>query len=393
MRSNILIVGGGIAGLTSAIALSRMGAEVTVVEKRTEWNLDGAGIMLQSNALAILDALGLGDAIRSSGCVLPGVELRDQKGRILLGAASSKLGEIVSIHRGKLHQVLLNSCAGVTLKLGVQIQSLETQENDYVTVAFKDGFTCDYDLVLGADGLHSQIRDFILGKESTKQFRYSDQVCWRLVVPNIYKQQNALEMWGVEKRVGLIPLADNLLYMFLVKSDPQFDFTLRQELPLRPEEFANFSLHTEDLLKYAVQTEQKILFNALGDLPLEWGSQNVILIGDAAHAMTPNMGQGAAMAFEDVAALVESYRVSGKGQLINGISRCRTKRVNLFRERSYSFGRLAHAQNGMVRAIRNGIIKMTPANIAARSLEGLYKPGIQAGIKLGQALKPASSIV
>ena len=382
MTGKVLVVGAGIAGLSASIALSKLGLNVQTVEKTPQWAPAGAGIMLQANAMAVLESLSLADSVRQHGCVLPGIELRDAKGSLLMGIArGSKPGEIVTIHRAQLHRIMLEASQSVPITLNKTIVRLKTLSNDSIHVYFSDSTEDVFDLVIGADGVHSSVRHLINQEPAQSADRYSGQVCWRMVVPNRFKQASAVEVWGHQTRAGLIPLGYHQLYIFLVKSHIFDRSDQFEHVELNQDDFNSFPFNLAALLQ-SIDSPSQIIFNPLKDKSIYWGEKNILLIGDAAHAMTPNMGQGAAMALEDVADLVDVIKQHGLAESTRELAARRQQRVSQIQRQSYSLGQLAHIQNKLLQSARNAAFKLTPTSMAANSMAKLYLPGIEVAQRL-----------
>jgi 2-polyprenyl-6-methoxyphenol hydroxylase-like FAD-dependent oxidoreductase len=178
----ILIVGGGIGGLTLAMALHKHGFKPQVVEWSPEWRTSGTGIGVLANAMRVMRTLGIDRAVLEGGEVLHHWSYVDARGELLsvsnLEEMWGDVGPCVGIDRGTLHQALLTGTAGVPARLGIGPIGL-TQHAYGVSVAFSDSSQADYDLVVGADGVHSTVRKLLFGGITP---RYAGQVVWRSIV-------------------------------------------------------------------------------------------------------------------------------------------------------------------------------------------------------------------
>ena len=211
----ILIVGGGIAGLSLAIALRRNGAAAELVERSPAWPAVGAGIALHANAVRALRALGLGEAIETASAPLPRWGFFDRHGTRLcqtdLADLWREVGPCLGITRIRLHEILVTAAAGVPCRLGVALTGL-TQDGDRVSASFADGSAGDYDLVVGADGIHSAVRRLAV---SPIPPQYADTVSWRSVIPARPPGTDHLMIFTGERCFfGLVPVDEGSTYGF-----------------------------------------------------------------------------------------------------------------------------------------------------------------------------------
>ncbi|MET0773333.1 MAG: FAD-dependent monooxygenase, partial [Candidatus Limnocylindrales bacterium] len=178
----ILIIGGGIAGLAMARALHLRGLVCEVVERDEAWRVAGAGVFLPGNGIAALDQLGLGDAVRERGAVVGRRRLFDEHGRTFIDFDEAGLWRDVAppiaLHRRELHGILAEGAAATQVRFAAHVRAIET-DGDVVRATFESGTTTDHDLVIGADGVHSWVRETVLGGPAP---RLVGQQGWRFVV-------------------------------------------------------------------------------------------------------------------------------------------------------------------------------------------------------------------
>jgi 2-polyprenyl-6-methoxyphenol hydroxylase-like FAD-dependent oxidoreductase len=367
---NVLIVGGGIAGLTLAGFLAGRGIDVELVERAAEWRPVGAGITLGSNAVRILATLGIADRLIDSGEVLERLVITNDRGHALSTAdVSGTLASgfpSIALHRADLHDALLAALeepmedGRVELRLGTTVLEM-SDEGDGVMVEFSDGRRARYDLVVGADGIGSQVRAKIF---ENVEPRYAGYTCWRFVVDAevIPEAGMAIEMWGHGARIGMVPMGNGKTYGFAVinapRSAPAFDAI---DLAGFRKLFAGFGGYAPTLLD-AIRSERDLIRGNIEDLALPaWYRGRVALVGDAAHAMTPNMGQGAAMGIEDALVLAGMlHRHEILSDALAAFMETRRARVEVIRRRSRSIGEMAHATSGAARLVRNLLVRLTP---------------------------------
>ena len=302
----ILIVGGGIAGLTLATSLQQQGFRPELVERNPEWQAEGAGVLVHANGMRVLRALGLGAAVEQAGAVIRRYGWYNQQWEELTATDLEELwgevGPCIAIDRPALQQALLVGAADVPCRLGVAVASL-TQEAERVRVGFSDGSSGDYDLVVGADGIASTVRHLTLGADSP---HYTGLMLWRSLIPTRPPDVTHW-MFLIGEEVGflLVPMGDGRTYGAGQVSGPRFHDPLAGRLERMRQRFAAFGGPVPAYLAALTRDEQ------LHCGPIEWvdvaqwHSGRVVLIGDAAHAAPPTMAQGGSMAMEDALVLAE----------------------------------------------------------------------------------------
>ena len=304
----ILIVGGGIAGLTLATALHQHGFTAELVERSTAWHALGAGILVQANGMRMLRALGLGAAVEQAGAVVRHWGLYDQQGEVLcdtdLDEMWAEVGPCIGIERAKLHQVLL-AAAAVPCRLSTWVTSI-VQDEQRVWVDFSDGEARDYDLVVGADGIYSSVRTLAMG---TIQPGYTGLMDWRSLVPTRPKDVTGMQvLLGNGCYFGLLPMGDGRTQGFGLVGEPRLRDPIEGRLGRFRERFAGFGGPVPAYLA-ALTSDEQIHCSPIEWVELEqWHTGRVVLIGDAAHAGPPTLAQGGSMAMEDACVLAEVLR-------------------------------------------------------------------------------------
>jgi 2-polyprenyl-6-methoxyphenol hydroxylase-like FAD-dependent oxidoreductase len=311
----ILIVGGGIAGLTAAVALRRAGFKIDVVELNPQWSVYGVGIIQQGNALRALDTLGLAEKCVAAGHPMGSVRFYNSQGHFLFEVeqphmAGSHYPPGNGITRSRLHTILQEAIseAGVDVRLGLTVSTL-TQLDEGITVTFSNGTSVRYDLVIGADGLKSQVRRLAFGPEY--QPMYVGQVCWRYNVPRLPEVTTGwLFEGGKLGKAGFIPLSPDLMYILLVETPPPGPpprFPKDQLASAFRERLAGFGGPVAQIRDQYIIDSSEVVYRPFETLllPPPWYHGRVVLIGDAAHSMTAHVAQGAAMGIEDALVLAE----------------------------------------------------------------------------------------
>jgi len=310
---DILIVGGGIAGCSAAIALANRGHRIRLVEKQAVWKFQSSGIFVYANGLVSLEELGLLDGILAAGFAIPGGRnaYYDHTGKPIVEtvyptAAEGRIPAILGIKRAELHRVMAGRVAdlGIPMRLGTTVTAL-SEVSDKTTATFSDGTTSTHDLVIAADGVNSSMRQMI---GVTKKPRYTGFGVWRSVHPRPVDLRVKVMMMGPGKRFGIMPISDDKLYTFGTLAEPKGKHFPHEDWPdLMRAKFAEFKGPATPYLE-ELSHGSEILFTAVQEvvLPLPWHRGRVVLIGDAAHASTPFMGQGGAMAMQDALVLADA---------------------------------------------------------------------------------------
>jgi 2-polyprenyl-6-methoxyphenol hydroxylase-like FAD-dependent oxidoreductase len=312
---NVLIVGGGIAGMTLAVALKRSGIRSEIVEVNPQWTVPGVGITLQGPALRALKAVGVLDRCIAQGFGYSHFNACDAKGNVTGTVELPRVNgpgypATIGIMRQALHSILQEAVveAEVQVRLGVTVASFE-QDAGGVDVHFTDDTDDSYDLVVGADGANSKLRDLVFGIEDRP--RYTGQAVWRATVSRPPEVQARHSYYGPRNKAGINPVSDTRMYTYLVQnlqdfvriSDDQLPEVMREQLA----DFRGFLGSARD----EINDPKAIVYRPITShiLPSPWYRGRVVLIGDAAHTTTPHMAAGAGIAVEDsivLASLLQS---------------------------------------------------------------------------------------
>lgn len=308
-NQNILIVGGGIGGLTSAIALGRAGHRATIIEKDPAWAVYGVGIIQQGNVIRAVKELGIIDDFLDAGFGFDFVEVFTPTGLKVARIPSPKLVDgypaSVGIGRRALHEVLGKQAkaAGADIRLGVIADALE-DDGDGVTVHFSNGGSERFDIVIGADGLYSRTREQIFPDAPKPEF--TGQAVWRY---NFQKPDDLDCLQAYEGKIGagLVPLASDLMYLFLTTPEPGnpryplegLAAAMRGKLDGMPAAITELATQITDDAAVVYKPLEALFISG------DWHKGCTVLLGDAIHATTPHLGQGAGMAIEDSLVLAD----------------------------------------------------------------------------------------
>jgi 2-polyprenyl-6-methoxyphenol hydroxylase-like FAD-dependent oxidoreductase len=306
----VLVVGGGIGGLSAAIALRRRDVAVDVVEINPRWDVYGVGIIQPGNAIRALDALGLAEQAVEQGFAMKGSRFHDSQGNLLgevpaLDLLGPKYPPMNGITRPKLHAIFQEAvtASGANIRLGVTADAVGEDGR----VAFSDGTSGEYDLVVGADGIHSRIRELVF--PGAPEPEYTGQIVWRYNVPRP-EELETLDMFvGSNGKAGFVPLAPDLMYILYIEAVPAEQVKMPEErlAEIFRERLAEFGGPVAEVRDRHITDPAKVVVRPVESLlvPKPWHRGRVVLVGDAAHATSPHVGQGGAMAIEDAIVLAE----------------------------------------------------------------------------------------
>ena len=319
----ILVVGAGIAGLGAARALRQRGLDVDVVEREPAWTNTGAGIYLPGNATRALRALGLESAVAERGSLITHQRLCDHRGRLLadidLTDLWANVGPCLALHRADLHEVLASDGDPVPVRMGLAVQRL-SQHADTVTVEFGDATTDRYDLVIGADGIHSTVRQLAVGAYPVRPV---GQLAWRFVTECPPEVTTWTVLLGRHVTFLAVPIGRDKVYCYCdapTEPIPQGDDVKRRLAEL----LTGFAAPVPAILD-TLDPDSAVHVAPIEEVTLDgWSQGSVLLIGDAAHATSPNMAEGAAMALEDGLVLAEF--VASGGDIAQTVTRFQARR-------------------------------------------------------------------
>ncbi len=371
--ASVVIIGAGIGGLAAAVALQRAGVEVQVYEQAESLRELGAGLTLWTNAVKALDKIGLADMLIHIGYSDGGGLIRRADGTVLQSTSQADLKQRYGASNYAVHRIELlrelAEAAGSCVQYNKSF-SHYTQNAHRITAHFHDGTSVTADALIGADGIRSTVRQQSL---PNSQPRYAGYTAWRAVVEfdHAITQHQWGESWGRASRFGLVPLKHNRIYWFATDTAPAgTHIPAGERLDFLLERFKTWHTPIADII--AATPEQAILQHDIyyiDPLPT-WVNGHAVLLGDAAHAMTPDMGQGACQAIED--AIVLAKQIS-RHETIDGALWVyddeRRRHANHVMRQSRRIGRIAQSGNALLAPLRDTVMRLLPTGMSLRALD------------------------
>ncbi|MDA5284239.1 FAD-dependent monooxygenase [Streptomyces sp. Isolate_45] len=383
-RRKAVIAGGGIGGLTAALALHRRGWHVTVCERTEGPSAAGAGIVLAPNALRAFDAVGF-DAARAGGGAVPAaMGLRRPTGAWLSRADTAAMTvrygrPPLAVHRSDLAAALTAALPADALRYGAGVTEVTGADGDRPVVRTSSG-EFPADVVIAADGIHSPLRHRYFPDHPG--LRYSGETAWRAVLPTGGTVTEAAETWGRGRRFGTVPLADGRTYLYATAVVPAG----YRPGDVRTELLRHHGTWHDPIPALLERVDpaavlQHDLYDLAAPLPrLHHG--RIAWIGDAAHAMTPNLGQGGCQAVEDAVVLGHLLDALPTPEALAAYTRARLARTDAIRVRARRAGRIAALTHPLSVAARDLALRATPARAARRAVDDLFDgftlPGVLA---------------
>jgi 2-polyprenyl-6-methoxyphenol hydroxylase-like FAD-dependent oxidoreductase len=369
MAHRILVIGAGIAGLATAVALQRRGHDITVIEERTDTS-SGAGISIWPNALAALDEIGLGDQVREAGGRVAAGALRWRDGNWLRHPSPQRLvnalGEpLVVVRRSALTEILAGALADGTLHHGLAVRELVTTA-DGVRVTLSDSTTREAAAVIGADGIRSVVAQYLNG---ALEHRYAGYTAWRGVAAFSLDPDLAGETMGAGAEVGHVPLGSDHTYWFATERAPEGRAAPEGELAYLKAKLASWADPIPALL--AATDPADVQHNDLydRDQARQWSRGPVLVVGDAAHPMRPHLGQGGCQGLEDAAILARF--TDGADDLAAAFTRFaafRRPRVRSLVRESALIGRIVNLRPAFLSALASRASVLGPEALVTRHL-------------------------
>jgi 2-polyprenyl-6-methoxyphenol hydroxylase-like FAD-dependent oxidoreductase len=372
-KFNIGIIGGGIGGVAAAVALHRAGIHATVYERANEFCEVGAGMMLWPNATRVLRELGLLEQVAALSGPNQRFLVRSSAGTILMNIGLGHFDvPALCTRRSDLLDALISAVPQECIALGREFESFAEQKTG-VRVRFSGGVSAEHDFLIGADGIRSRVRSQLLGVSEPVWRGYT---VWRGLarLPGAVPNSSNSETWGRGKRFGILNTGlDRFTWYATANTDPGHSDSPEGR---RHELLGMFADWHEPIPRLIAATDESaILKNGAYDLaPLKrWGRERVMLLGDAAHPCTPNLGLGGCMALEDALVLARSFSKEPTPELaLRRYESLRRRRTRHVQQRSLLMGNIGQWENRLIAGGRELLTSMLPALIFERNLRRVY---------------------
>ncbi len=374
-----MIIGAGIGGLVTAIALRKQNIDVMIYEAAAQLAPVGAGILVPPNAMNVLDRLGLAGKVAEAGMPIDSFAILDDTGK-LISESSARFSAnnitlpTVAIHRGALQNVFIQSLPAEIIKTGKRCTHVEVGIKG-ARAFFEDGTEQSSRFIIGADGLRSRVRQALFPRST---LRYSGQVCWRGVADMSLqnsRQKQLVEIWGAGKRFGFVPVDRERVYWFATRTTKAGWGADQDELKTWLSQlYAEFPEVVTELI--ACTPEAAILRDDINDLsPMkDWYRGAVVLIGDAAHATTPNLGQGGAQAMEDSWVLAQKMATCPNYEdAFRLFQQQRYARVRKIVSTSLQVARITNLSSTTLCKMRNLVLRSIPRAVTRKQTQMLYE--------------------
>ncbi len=373
----IAIIGGGIAGLTMGIALQKFDIDYDIFERALQLNEIGAGIGIAPNALNIFQRLGIAEKVLRNGFAADRGQMMNQAGKVLYRLNTEKIKAkygypFLAIHRATLQKILAEQIKRNRLHLNKELERISNTTNEII---FADGTSFKPDVIIGADGINSKTRQLIFGDIP---LRYCGQTAWRGTVNTALQEpfsSSSTEIVGSSQalRFGFSKVSSDKVYWYATlktapnqKDDPQ---TVKQALLSM---FRNFPPVVKQVIE-ATETQSIIRTDLYDFKPIRaWYKKQVVLMGDAAHATTPNLGQGACQAIEDAYSLASCLsKESSIGEAFERYQSARIRKATDVVNTSYLYAKLLNSAIGT--AVFKIIFRLTPNAIVEKRLDRILR--------------------
>ncbi len=373
----VLIVGGGISGLTLAGLLQQRGFKPTLIERIPEYGDVGYIIVLWPSGSRVLKGLGLYKRLLEVGLTFSTYNVWNEKGKKLHSYSvlpvTDKYGPMISVYRPELIKVLREAVDPDNVRMNTTVEEIN-QDNDEVFVKFKDGREGTFDLVVGCDGVCSKTRQMVFGDVP---LTYSGMTGWSFWVKSeVVSSTQIAEYWGTGKFLGIWPTRGRLSVFTSVRSPEGISDPIESRIERLRKHFEDFQGIVPDILG-ALDDPKEVYHDDYYDLRMDrWHKGRVVLCGDSAHAILPTAGGGVSMSMESASVLADELcRADSKHVTYafdNFMSR-RRLRVDKIQDQSRMMGKVAYANSRIISSLRNFVLRSYSSKIHIRYWDSLLK--------------------
>jgi FAD-dependent urate hydroxylase len=361
MEKKVTIIGGGISGLATALAFKKMGLNVPIFEKKSN-NRSNAGIVLGANALESLNFLGVLPQVKELSVSNHQFSIYNNHGKSIFTIQSNRNDHplYTFIHRKDLTKILLNALSKEQIFYKKKL-TFFTTDHKKSQLYFEDGTIVKTNYLLACDGIHSSVRTQLF---PNKHLRFAGYTCWRGMVDNFTETSLYTETWGPKGRFGLFPLPNNRLYWYAIKNSQPNDF--RHNTWKTDDLYKNFGDYHDPIPEIIERTlDENLTRRDVYDIDslFQYVYDHILLLGDAAHATTPNLWQGASLAIEDAVYLAKCIEQENKlEEALICFEKQRLKHTKKIIHESWRFGKIAQIDNPFICVVRNKVMKWAPSS-------------------------------
>ncbi len=370
----ILISGAGIAGLTLAAFLKKQGHDPVVIEKAPKLRNMGFGIAMWDKGRRILEKLGIDDALAQKGYKVPSYEITDMQGKLLkeirFDDYFSEYKPILIVTRKDLHELVAQSAKGVKIRFGTTLEIMKEQDSS-VKVVFSDGTQEDFDLVVGADGVYSNVRKHMFEKARLQSYGWTTIMFW--LPEKVEPPKGVFRTLGHDRQFAIFPMKEKSVVTCDVHHSLQKSENKTPLQNLR-KYFADFGGIVNETMKHLSQADEIFEWNLMKVPDLKCRKHRAVLIGDAYHAISPLMGMGASLALEDSFVLSECLKKEGSiFDALNEYEKNRLECLKTVHAEDAKMWRWSYPRTHFFSVLRNKIVPFVPTEYFMGSMQRILK--------------------